>query len=66
MKFNGVCLDCSERAVGCHSTCERYKEAKELYKEESGIFRNSKKSEYDFYDFKAKAITAIKNRHKRR
>lgn len=27
-KFKNVCMDCSERAVGCHSVCKKYLEAK--------------------------------------
>lgn len=66
MKFNGVCLNCSERTVGCHSTCERYKEAKEMYRKETDAFMNHKRSEDDIDAFKTKAITTTKNKYKRR
>lgn len=29
--FPSVCKDCTERAVGCHGSCERYKDAKAAY-----------------------------------
>lgn len=25
VKVNGPCLDCPDRSIGCHGTCERYK-----------------------------------------
>ncbi len=27
------CMGCTERVVGCHSTCERYKHDKEIHEE---------------------------------
>jgi len=27
------CLNCTDRYVGCHANCERYKEAKQKYEE---------------------------------
>lgn len=31
VKANLPCKDCTERAVGCHSTCKKYLEQKECY-----------------------------------
>lgn len=36
----GCCIDCQDREVGCHSTCERYIKAKADYEE-----KNSKRKE---------------------
>lgn len=27
------CMGCAERVVGCHSTCEKYKQDKEIHEE---------------------------------
>lgn len=61
IKFENVCLDCHERAVGCHGTCERYKEAKENHKKKVDDFLIHKRAENDIDDFKTKSIMATKN-----
>lgn len=51
----GVCKDCTEREVGCHSSCERYITAKKEWEaEKNRIYTEKcKDSNYDNYHFNA-------------
>lgn len=42
-----VCKDCQERFLGCHSTCERYKQDKARNEE----FKHKIKLEREIFDF---------------
>lgn len=37
-----TCYQCKDRFVGCHSSCERYINAKKLHDEEQSKFRSEK------------------------
>lgn len=36
------CLNCKDRVLGCHSTCERYKEFTEINERRKGEIRKDK------------------------
>lgn len=56
-----VCKDCPDRVVGCHSTCERYIEAKTEHNEIAAIIRKKQNEELDTDIYVADAVRAIKN-----
>lgn len=35
------CYQCKDRAIGCHSTCERYREAKAVHEKDKQLSRES-------------------------
>lgn len=43
------CYGCTKRKVGCHSTCERYKEWLKDYKEQMKIAKSKERKFYDFF-----------------
>lgn len=57
------CNDCDDRSVGCHSTCTRYLEEKEIHqKKKAEIDKNNRvNDEYIQY-----AINASKNMKRRK
>ena len=56
------CKDCSERAVGCHSACQKYLVARtEQIKKVQEIVK-AKKAEDDMDDYKIRAIEKTKQR----
>lgn len=62
--FVHTCKDCQDRHVGCHSTCERYINAKRTYEEEKIRINKIKGKEYVYIDHRNHMIgKAIK--HKR-
>lgn len=42
MKVNYPCKDCTDRCIGCHSECDKYKDATNKNKELSEIIRKQK------------------------
>lgn len=39
-RYSFACKDCPDRAIGCHSSCERYiKQAEQLRKENERIYQ---------------------------
>ena len=38
---NGPCRDCKSRAVGCHSTCEKYKRFKKEMEEYNDTIKHN-------------------------
>jgi len=62
--MNAPCHGCPDRHVGCHGTCERYKE----YSEERQRIRAERQDSYQLYvtnDAKDKAYRKKLNRYKR-
>ena len=51
-----ACYKCPDRKVGCHGSCEKYKEMQEHYKK----IRLEKKHANDFYDYMVK--TTMRNK----
>ena len=50
------CFKCAERDVGCHSTCQKYLEAKAKQNEAWLERRDAQRAEADFRDFKIVSI----------
>ncbi len=51
----GVCKDCIKRELGCHSTCEKYINAKKEWETEKNkiYVEKGKTADYDNYHFEA-------------
>lgn len=45
------CKGCTERAVGCHSTCIKYIEQKKVHVEKAQEMRRSRKQEFEWRAF---------------
>lgn len=52
----GYCLNCTERYLGCHSKCEKYKK----YKKELAEYNNKVKIEKQMYNRIRKRIKMFK------
>ena len=50
--MKGPCLNCTDRKVGCHSTCEKYKSYREYKDEENKKIKQSKQIYSDLYAIK--------------
>lgn len=50
------CLNCKERYVGCHSTCEKYLNEKAAHDEEVKLIRQQRELEDMFIGMKVKEI----------
>lgn len=50
------CKDCTDRILGCHTICEKYKHYKEEYKEKTKELAKLK----EYYDYK---VSNISNRN---
>lgn len=48
------CKECTERYVGCHSSCEHYKKYREYLAEKKAIKDKKKKADDLWYAFKRK------------
>jgi hypothetical protein len=65
--FPSICKDCTDRAVGCHSVCEKYKAAKEAYDAEVERVRQEHFGEIDAYNCaKSGTLRVMKQNHDRR
>lgn len=62
-KDENPCYGCTERVLGCHSTCERYKERKAKYDERKRKFIEQRNEEgiYESY----RRIKLARYRHTR-
>lgn len=60
------CKGCTERQLGCHSTCPRYQEAKAKNDAIAAEQREQAKIVGDILDFKISAVRATKKRYERR
>lgn len=62
---NAPCKDCSERKVGCHSQCEKYK----LYADELHEISEKEKKDKSWLGYwsqRKNKMAKEQNRHKRR
>ena len=50
------CKYCKERFVGCHSTCQSYKEFKAAHEERREMIKRKKKDNALFLEYKANKI----------
>ena len=46
------CYGCTDRNVGCHSTCEKYKELKAKIDERNENIRNMKQANSEFISYR--------------
>ena len=60
------CKNCGDRYVGCHSSCEKYTEAKATYDKHAAWVREMNQNEEDFKDFKINAVIRSRDKSKRR
>jgi hypothetical protein len=58
------CMDCTERHVGCHSGCDRYKEYKENYEQIRKEIRKEAEKQTRLDDYEILRIKRIKERKK--
>lgn len=57
------CLNCKERCVGCHSTCEKYLKEKSARDEKIEMINKQKELEEIFISFKAKKAKEAKKKN---
>lgn len=49
------CLDCAERHIGCHGSCERYNEQRRAHEAELAQLRVQRAHEWDYRSYKRSA-----------
>lgn len=59
------CKDCTERKVGCHSSCEAYQKEKAAYEAYCRDIRNKKRNENNIRGFKVEMILKIHRKKQR-
>lgn len=55
------CRDCTNRTVGCHSSCEQYKSTKLKYNKQNDDIKQIKSKNDEYYQIVV--APRIKNRH---
>ena len=60
------CMGCTDRVVGCHSTCKKYQEEYAAHKEESERIRKQRDATADINNFKVRSVVATKKRYGRK
>ena len=63
--MNAPCLDCKDRVLKCHSTCERYKEYRQTLYELNEEARRKEKIRKSLDDYKCRKINNYKKRNKK-
>lgn len=48
-KVGMACRECTERYVGCHSTCEAYLQAKEAFDDYKSIIKKNRDDNLELY-----------------
>lgn len=66
MPYFECCVDCAERHVGCHSTCERYISDKENYDKKRNKIKDQKKRESIVTGYAVDSVKRMKDPSKRR
>ena len=46
--MNG-CKDCVNRKVGCHGTCEKYREWRKNYDKQKKLIKSQERKYYDYF-----------------
>lgn len=64
--YHYPCKDCPDRVVGCHSTCQKYLEARDEHKRKTLEALAIKKVEEGMDDYKVRVIIETKKRFDRR
>lgn len=57
-----ICLNCQERHIGCHSSCEKYINAKAAHDAKLNEKNKKKYQENQYYDYKNNAVLKAKRR----
>lgn len=60
------CKDCTDRAVGCHGSCEKYTGAKQAYNKQMEEYKQAEKLQDDVDDFKITSVIRTKERSRRK
>jgi len=55
------CKDCEKRQLGCHSTCEDYKEFSKYCAEKNAFLRNTKVNEMGYAMAKRERLKKYRN-----
>ncbi len=58
----GICYECPDREVGCHSKCERFLEYKQKNADAEAAKQKAWLSENEFYNFKKDNVARYKRR----
>lgn len=58
------CKDCTDRHVGCHSTCKRYIDEKAAYEEKQVEVRKKKHNEYLVTGYEIDTVHRMKKSYK--
>lgn len=64
---NFTCNGCTERHVGCHGTCEKYKMEKAVYDKQQAKIKKEKQGDIDYYCYQQsryERLNKLRNRQK--
>lgn len=64
--FKYPCKDCTDRVVGCHSTCLKYMEAMAAHTKQTMEILAIKKAEEGMDDYKVRVVMETKKRFDKR
>lgn len=64
MRAKAPCLNCSDREVGCHSTCERYKQFKNEHSAETQVRNDFLKGHNEHVSFMREQKTRRERNHR--
>jgi hypothetical protein len=62
-KYKYPCLNCTDRFVGCHSSCKKYKVAKLNAEKEKADILKIKDEEIKLFDIKIDGMKRMRNSH---
>ena len=60
------CRDCQERSAGCHSVCQKYKEARDEFNRAKQERKEINKWLEDYEDFKIPTVIRTRDKSRRR
>ena len=52
MKAKSPCLNCPDRTIGCHSTCEKYIEFQKVHAEEKAKAFEARREEAEYWSMR--------------
>ena len=58
--YSFPCKDCTDRFVGCHGSCQKYKDAKAEHERKRAVIKKAKDEEERFVTFKVETIRATR------
>lgn len=65
-KIKSPCLDCDDRVVGCHSSCEKYAAYRAEIDTDKSVITEVKTKENLIYSYKVESIKRMKRGKKKR